>query len=168
LAAQLEQVSLLALGRLRAHVRLSTKSTYLPRQTVDEEWLAPLLTTIAAISERTGLRAKPAPNGVWTLEREGRVTATILLASGRGVKKVAALETAMRHICKEIGEGSHSAPDIVLLGGIVPDPAAAAAPLDIVSGDDQEDIISGPRTPLVINVDEPNAVGRVETWLNVA
>ncbi len=133
LAGRQQGLLLLAFGKLRAFARLDTKTMYLPRTQLEEEIVAEPMAKLASICRQIGLSAHPKPSGVWSLERDGRPIATALLASGGGVRRLAALESNLRHICRSISEVSLSGPDIVLIGGTIAEPAVVAAHVDIVS-----------------------------------
>ncbi len=141
---------------------------YLPRTRQEEEVVAEPMAKLAAICEQAGLSAHPKPSGVWTLERDGRLIATALLASGGGVRRVAALESNLRHICRGISEASFSGPDIVLIGGTMPEPAVVAAHVDIVADEKKDDIISGPTEPLILVANAADLVAQAEQFLNGA
>jgi hypothetical protein len=132
--------------------------------------MASPLVILASICDKMGLEATPAANGLWLLRRGNRVEAAILVATGCGTRKVAALESSIRYICNEIAESSVSPPDIVLLGSVVTDdrPQDNAVPTDIVDGEEEEDIVSGPREPLIVIAENADAVAQAEEWLNAA
>ena len=167
-ASRLKAVSLVALGKFRARARLTGVSSYVPRSLADEEWMAMPLLTLAKVCKKTGLGPSAVQNGLWLLNENGRIKATILVATGKGTRKLGALESAIKDMCREIGESSVAPPDVVLVGGVVPDvaPTNAAAPLDIVEGDEAGDIISGPQTPLVVIAESAAAVTQMEEWLH--
>jgi hypothetical protein len=166
-AGRLRKVSLLTLGRFRAHARLSRASAYLPRSLPDEEWMAMPLLALANICEHTGRGAEAAANGLWLLRLNGKTEATLLIATGRGTRKLVALESAIWDLCREIAESSAAAPDIVLLGGVVASiTAAEAAPVDIVEDEEPEDIISGPGKPLLLMAESADVLPLIEEWLH--
>ncbi len=168
LAGRQQGLSLLALGQLRTFARLDTKTMYLPRTRQEEEVVAEPMAKLAAICRQIGLSAHPKPSGVWSLERDGRLIATALLASGGGVRRLAALESNLRHICRSISEVSLSGPDIVLIGGTMAEPAVVAAHVDIVADEKKDDIISGPTKPLILITNAADLVAQAEQFLNAA
>ncbi len=85
-----------------------------------------------------------------------------------GVRRVPALESNLRYICRNIREGSLSGPDIVLIGGTIPEPAVVAAPVDIVADEKKDDIISGPTEPLILVAHAADLVAQAERFLNGA
>lgn len=167
---RLNQVSLLALGRFRANSQLSLKSQYLPRSIHDEEWMAGPIRTLASISSETGLEAAPTAIGVWHLKQGSRMCAQVLLVTGRGTRRMAAIESPIRALARNIHEITGLQVDIVLIGGILPvnQPTAQAAPTDIIDGEEAEDIISGPLGPLILTIDTEDAVEKAKEWLNAA
>ena len=168
LAGRQQGLPLLAFGKLRAFARLDTKKMYLPRTQLEEEIVAEPMAKLASICRQIGLSAHPKPSGVWSLERDGRPIATALLASGGGVRRLAALESNLRHICRSISEVSLSGPDIVLIGGTMAEPADVAAHVDIVADEKKDDIISGPTKPLILITNAADLVAQAEQFLNAA
>ncbi len=167
----LRRATLLDLGRFRANAHLSSVSRYLPRTQLDEECMALPLKTLAAIIAGTGLAPMPAPTGLWHLKRGDRIQAQILLATGQGTRKMSALETSIRTLSRFIAESTGMGPDIVLVGGTVPDVELknVSAPSDIVDGEGSAaDIITGPRIPYILSVDSATAIEEAKEWLNAA
>jgi SIR2-like domain len=158
-------LSLLALGKMRSYARLDTKRAYIPRTAFEEELIAEPMAKLALICAKKGLFARPTLSGLWSLERDGRSLATALLASGGGVRRLAALEPNMRHICSCISEGSPSGPDIVLVAGTMPD-TAPIDHVDIIADEDRDDLIGHPGLPAIFLTSAANIVNQVEHWLN--
>jgi hypothetical protein len=170
IAGRLSNVSLLALGRFRANSQLSLRSRYLPRSIHDEEWMAAPINALASISSETGFDAAPTPTGVWHLKQGSRMRAQVLLVTGRGSRSIAALESPIRALARDIFESTGLQVDIVLVGGVLSGarPMAEAAPIDIIDGEEVEDIISGPLGPRILSIDTPNAIADAKEWLNAA
>jgi hypothetical protein len=170
IAGRLANVSLLALGRFRANSQLNLKSRYLPRSMHDEEWMTGPINALASISAETALDASPTSTGVWHLKQGSRMRAQVLLVTGRGSRKIAAIESSIRALARDISESTGLQADLVLVGGVLsePQPMAEAAPTDIVDGEETEDIISGPLGPRILVIDNPNAISEAKEWLNAA
>jgi hypothetical protein len=169
IANRLSGVTLLALGRFRANAQLNLISRYLPRTQQDEEWTALPLKALAGISAETGLTATPASTGIWHLKSGSRLQAQVLIVSGRGTRKMSALETSIRSLSRAITEEIGIGPDIVLVGSVIPDvlPESVSAPSDIVDGEESVgDIITGPRSPCILSVDGGTAIEDAKEWLN--
>jgi hypothetical protein len=84
------------------------------------------------------------------------------------VRRFAALESKLRHICKGISEASLSGPDIVLIGGTMPEPAVVPSHVDIVADEKKDDIIAGSTEPLILVTDAADLVAQAEQFLNAA
>jgi hypothetical protein len=169
IANRLRGITLLALGRFRANAQLNVISRYLPRTQQDEEWTALPLKALAGISAETGLVAVPAPPGMWHLKSGGRIRAHVLIVTGRGTRKMSALETSIRSLSRAITEEIGMGPDIVLVGSVIPDvpPESVSAPSDIVDGEESvADIITGPGSPRVLSVDSGTVIEDAKEWLN--
>ena len=168
-AGRLSGVTLLALGRFRANAQLNLISRYLPRTQQDEEWTALPLKALAEISAETGLWAMPASTGMWHLNSGNRMRAQVLIVTGRGTRKMSALETSIRSLSRAITEEIGVGPDIVLVGSVIPDvpPESLSAPSDIVDGEEGvADIITGPRAPRVLSVESGTVIEDAKEWLN--
>jgi hypothetical protein len=166
---QLRAVTLLALGRFRANAQLNLASRYLPRTQQDEEWTALPLKALAGISAETGLTAVPASTGMWLLKNGNRMRAQVLIVTGRGTRRMSALETSIRNLSRAIAEDTGMGPDIVLVGSVIPDVplGSVSAPSDIVDGEEAAaDIITGPGSPYILSVDSGTAVEDAKEWLN--
>jgi hypothetical protein len=171
IAHRLRGIPLLALGRFRANAHLSSGSRYLQRTRLDEECVALPLKTLAAITAGTGLTPIPAPTGLWRLQKGNQILAQILLATGQGARKMSALESSIRNLARSIAEETGMGPDIVLVGGTVPDVDLknVSAPSDIVDGEGSAvDIIAGPRIPYILSVDSATAIEEAKEWLSAA
>jgi hypothetical protein len=167
LAERHKGLSLLALGKMRAYARLDTKRSYISRTTLEEELIAEPMSKLASISTKMGLVARPTQSGLWSLERDGTSVATVLLASGGGVRRLAALEPSVRHICNSVSEGSPSGPDIVLVAGTIPDPAPTN-PVDIIADDDRDDLIGHSTLPAIFSTNAADMLVEMEQWFHAA
>ncbi len=165
LVRRMRGLSLLVLGKERAYARLDTKRAYIPRTVLEEELIVEPMAKLALISAQTDLSARPTQSGVWSLDRDGRSVATVLLASGGGVRRLLALEPSLRYICNCIGESSVSGPDIVLIAGAIPDPTPTEH-LDLIADEDRDDLIGGPAQPTIFSANATDLVIQVERWLN--
>jgi hypothetical protein len=167
IVTQLASLSLLGLGRIRANIRLSRSSLYQPRSVADEEWLSGPLLTLGSIAEADGLTVHPTSAGTFHFKRAGRVVSNVLLVSGRGARKLSALDPAITALSKEISEATGNGPDLILVGGALPDASVPSiVPGDIVEGDEIEDIVTGPTKPKVLVIDGQNVVNEARDFLN--
>jgi hypothetical protein len=169
IANRLSRVTLLGLGRFRANAQLSLISKYLPRTQQDEEWTAFALKALAGISAETGLTAMPVSTGMWHLKNGNRLQAQVLIVTGRGTHRMSALEAAIRNLSRAIREETGMGPDIVLVGSVIPDVhlGNVSAPSDIVDGEENvADIITGPRSPCILSVDDGTVIEDAKEWLN--
>jgi hypothetical protein len=166
LVSCLRLMPLLALGKLRAFASLDKRALYQPHSARDDEIIAEPMLRLAQLAEHYGLEATPTAGGTWTLTREGRHIGQLLLASGGGTRRMAALEPRAKLVCGYIEE--HSAgPDFVLIGGMV-----SGTPLrehvDIIADSDPADIIDGPSRPVLISADDGDFIERIGELLNAA
>lgn len=170
-AETLRQVSLLTLGHFRAISRLSETTKYVRHSQDDDEWMAKPLLVLHRISSSAHLTALPAPNGVWMLRGEsGYPKSSALTVTGRGVKKLAALEPAIRAVCLAAASSSGTAPELVIVGGVVAGAPPSYGWNDIVDSDaaNEEDIVAGLPPPRIVPCEDPSAILAAEAWLNVA
>ena len=167
LADRHASLPLLALGKLRAFARLDPNRFYAPHHADDDQMMAEPMLRLAQMCAELGFEAEPAQCGTWTLRRNGRVAAQLVLAAGRGVRRLEALAPRALQICDYIAEHGATGPDFVLVGGVLPGNAALAH-ADIIADDDPADLIAGPIAPPVISADDPDLVGRIGAMLNAA
>ncbi len=166
--AALGTSSLLSLGKFRAHARLHRNGKYLPRTTSDEELMTGPLSALATFCAAENLILAPASNGLWQLRKGTHLLGSVLIATGGGTRKVTALETSIRAVSKEIAEISGTAPDVILLGGVVGDSSLVqdVLPTDILEGEEISDIVSGPPESLILVSENPQTPGRMKEWLD--
>ena len=84
---------------------------------------------------------------------------------------MSALETSIRKLSRAIAEATGTGPDLVLIGGTVPDVGLpnVSAPSDIVDGEESAaDIITGPRTACILSVDSATVIEDAREWLDAA
>jgi len=145
-AERLRSVSLLGIGKLRARAKLE-ETSYVPRHSLDDELFAEPISALGGFCRSTGVTAVPCENGVWKLAREGRSLGCLIVSTGRGTRKISALEAKIRYQHEELCEISNEPARAILLGGIIPEAHEIASPDDIVTGDVIETLISGPPPP---------------------
>jgi len=95
--------------------------------------------------------------------------AQVLIVTGRGTRRMSALETSIRSLARAIAEDTGIGPDIVLVGSVIPDVPldSVSAPSDIVDGEETvADIITGPGSPCILLVDSRTAIEDAKEWLN--
>jgi len=167
LAGRFQNLSLLALGKLRAFANLDVRRVYRPHEQRDDELIAEPMVKLAQLAEHLGFEAQPTSGGTWRLMRNGQLVAQLVLASGGGVRRSAALEPLLKRVCDYIDENSPMGLDFVLVGGL----AAGEHHLqhvDIIADQNPADIIGGPSTPPLISANDPEFVRRVGILLNAA
>jgi hypothetical protein len=166
LAARFKTLPLLALGKLRAFAELDPMRLYRPHSSRDDELIAEPIVKLAQLAERLGFETSPTAGGTWRLMRDGRLIGQLVLASGGGVRRLAALEPRVKRVCDHIEENSPMGLDFVLIGGL------AASPLldhvDIIADEDPTDLIGGLRGPSLISANDADFIDRVGTLLNAA
>lgn len=163
-----QDVSLLTLGKLRAYGRLDTKASYRSRTEIDEEAIVEPIVKLSEICAQHGLSARPTAAGVWRLERDGKLVATALLASGMGSRKLAAMEPGAHYICRTIAERAMAGPDFVIVGGTLASQAPTTDSVDLIADSEAGDIIDGPTGPLIMATNAADLAVRVEQRLNAA
>jgi hypothetical protein len=166
LTAKLVDLNLLSLGRMRAFARVDVNTSYIPHSAGDDERIAEPIAKLAAICSQKGLSARPTAGAVWEMGQGDQSVGTVMLASGGGVRRLAALETNIRQLCTTIGETALP-PDLVIVAGTVPGPEPAGD-LDIIADPDPHDIVDGPVSPLVLAADAPDLLESVQRWLDAA
>lgn len=160
-----EGASLLTLGKLRAHAQLDLKASYRPRSEGEEELLVEPIVKLGAVCAIGGLSARPTAAGIWQLKRDGEAFATVLLASGRGIRKLAAVESAIRQTTRTMSDRGIPVPNLVLVAGTLQGGAATTDSVDLIADDDANDIVDGPSESLILETATPDFTDRVEQWL---
>jgi hypothetical protein len=166
-AESLRLVSLLGMGKLRARAKLE-ESSYIPRQALDDELFAEPIGVLGQFCRSQGVTAVPCENGVWRLAREGRSLGCLIVSTGRGTRKISALEAQIRYQHEELCETSNEPARAVLLGGIIPEAHEIASPEDIVTGDMRETLISGPPPPRPVVANDAAAIAILTELFNAA
>lgn len=166
LVAKLADLNLLSLGKMRPFALVEVNTSYAPRSAGSEERIAEPIAKLAAICTQKNLTARPTAGAVWALTENGRLVGTAMLASGGGVRRLAALEPSLRQLCASIGEAS-SPPDLIIVGGAVPGPVPVGD-LDIIAEPEPHDIVEGSVSPLVIAADAADLFESVQRWLDAA
>lgn len=153
LSERLAALGLLSLGRVRARWSLDS-SPYVPRHLVTVDWLADLLLAVGLIEMNTGAHAAIDDDGVIELRRGDRTLGSVIMASGRGVQRWLALEAEIgRHAFRR--RRRDPSPRFAVVGGVQGErPAQVAPPSNVVRGDEQESIVSGPGLFELVSVDE--------------
>lgn len=167
LASRCRPLSLLALGKLRAFGVLEPRQLYRPHRREDDEMLAEPLLKLAQLVQHFDMSAEPTPAGTWVLMRQNRTVGQLVLASGGGVRRLAALEPRARAVCDLVAEHSVAPPDFVLVGGVAPG-AVQLSHIDIVGDADPTDIIDGPIGTPVISANDADFMQRIGELLHAA
>lgn len=167
MAAKLGGHSLLTLGKMRAFADLDCDRLYRPHSDHDDEFISEPLLRLVHAAENFGLDAEPTPAGTWTLRRNGQTVAQLVLATGRGVRRMAAIETRAKTICSAIADNSPMPVDIVLIGGLI-DAVPAFDHIDLIADEAPDDIIGGLVGPLLVSANDPHYIDRIGRLLNVA
>jgi hypothetical protein len=157
-AQRLRNVTLLGLGRLRSRAKLDMEATYVPRRLLDDDLLAEPVSALAEFCQSKGCSAIPCENGVWNIMREGHSIGSLIISTGRGTRKLSALEAQIKYHHQELCETSIEPPQAILLGGIVAEAHEIASPEDIVTGDAKQNLITGPALPRAVVANDANAM----------
>lgn len=167
IAAKLVGQSLLTLGKMRAFADLDRDKLYRPHSVRDDEFMSEPMLRLAQVAERFGLETAPTPAGTWMLRRNGQQIAQIMLATGGGVRRMAAVESRAKTICATIADNAAMPVDVVLIGGLI-----EAAPefdhVDLIADEEPDDIIGGLVAPLLISGNDPQHIDRIGGLLRVA
>lgn len=167
LVAKLAGQSLLTLGKMRAFADLDRDKLYRPHSVRDDEFMSEPILRLAEVAERFGLETAPTPAGTWTLRRNGQPIAQIVLATGGGVRRMAAVEARAKTICEIVADSGPIPVDIVLICGLV-DGAPAFDHIDLIADEKPDDIIGGLAAPLLVSANDPLHVDRIGELLHVA
>jgi hypothetical protein len=167
LVARLRTVPLLAVGKHRAFARLEKRKLYRAHSVADDELISEPLLKLAQLAEHHGFEALPTQGGTWLLRREGRHVGQVLLASGGGTRRMAALEPRAKMVCGYIEEHSFSGPDIVLIGGVAPGEPLGSH-VDLIVDANPEDLVDGPSGPVLLSADQPDFLERAGELLHAA
>jgi hypothetical protein len=159
--------SLLTLGKMGAFADLDCDRLYRPHSDHDDEFISEPLLRLVHAAENFGLDAEPTPAGTWTLRRNGQAVAQLMLATGRGVRRMAALEPRAKAICTTIADNSPIPVDIVLIGGLI-DAVPPFDHIDLIADEEPDDIIGGLVGPLLVSANDPYYIDRIGGLLNVA
>ncbi|MXO48637.1 hypothetical protein GRI69_10240 [Erythrobacter vulgaris] len=162
---KLATVSLLALGRMRAFAQLDG-THYRRHSELDDLQVAEPLTRLAQIAEELALQVRPTAHGSWQILRDGRVVGNVMLASGGGVRRFAAIEPRVRQFCTQVAD-EVLPPDVILIGGIIAE-TDFSPPSDIVADTVVDSLIDGPSGPLIVSANAPDMLAQVGELLNVA
>jgi hypothetical protein len=167
MAAKLAGQSLLTLGKMRAFADLDRDKLYRPHSVRDDEFMSEPMLRLVQVAERFGLDTAPTPAGTWALRRNGQAIAQIVLATGSGVRRMAAVETRAKTICATIAENAPMPVDVVLIGGLI-DAAPAFDHVDLIADEKPDDIIGGLAVPLLVSANDPHYIDRIGGLLHVA
>ena len=154
LCRRIAGLGLVDLGKLRARWTLDS-ALYAPSGGSDVELIVDLLLGIGVLERATGTTAVFDADGVVELHREGSTVGSVIVASGRGVKRWFTLEA-------EIGQHEHRRrsrprpPAVALVGGVQGAPTAPVAPpVDIATESDEQSIVTGGESGLtLVSVDD--------------
>jgi hypothetical protein len=167
IAAKLMGQSLLTLGKMRAFADLDRDKLYRPHTVRDDEFMSEPMLRLAQVAERFGLDTAPTPAGTWTLQRNGQPIAQIVLATGGGVRRMAAVESRAKTVCTAIAENAPMPVDVVLICGLM-DAAPAFDHVDLIADEEPDDIIGGLAAPLLVSANDPHHIDRIGGLLHVA
>lgn len=167
LAAKLTPLTLLAIGKLRAFSNLDSTALYRPHSAHDDELITEPIVRLAALAEQLGVDADPTPAGTWILHRENQPVAQLVLASGGGVRRMAALEPRARSVCDCITFASPTPVDFILVEGVAQG-APNLAHVDLIADENPADLIAGPAEPLIVSANDHDYIDQVRSLLNVA
>lgn len=157
-AQQLRGITLLGLGKHRSRAKLDMKAAYVPRHSLDDDLFAEPISALAQFCASSGLSALPCENGVWKIMRDERAVGSLLVSTGRGTRKLSALEAQIRYHHQELCDTSSEPPQAILLGGVMADTHEIASPEDIVTGNPTETLISGPALPRAVIANDATAL----------
>lgn len=160
-------VSLLALGKLRAFAQLDRNVLYRAHSPQVDAQIAEPLVRLATLSEVLGLEVRPTAGGTWQLCKDGRPRAQILLASGGGVLRLAAVEPRARELCAQIAFEVSQGPDVILIGGLMASQQPPAQ-IDIIADGDPESLIDGLSHTPIVSANDPDFIERIGALLNAA
>jgi len=167
IAAKLAGQSLLTLGKMRAFADLDRDKLYRAHNVRDDEFMSEPMLRLVQVAERFGLDAAPTAAGTWALRQNGQTVAQIVLATGGGVRRMAAVETRAKTICATIADNALMPVDVVLIGGLI-DVEPSFDHVDLIADEKLDDIIGGLATPLLVSGNDPNHIDRIGSLLNVA
>jgi hypothetical protein len=167
IAAKLADQSLLTLGKMRAFADLDRDKLYRPHSVRDDEFMSEPMLRLVQVAERFGLDTAPTPAGTWALRRNGQPIAQIVLATGGGVRRMAAIENRAKTICATIADNGPMPVDVVLIGGLI-DAALAFDHVDLIADEKSDDIIGGLAVPLLVSANDPHHIDRIGELLHVA
>ena len=162
-----DNLSLLALGKLRAFAELDVRKLYRPHSLRDDELIAEPMVRLAHLAERLGFEAYPTPAGTWVLKRGDQQVAQLVLATGGGVRRMAAIEPRAKDVCDCIEENSPTPLDFILVGGVVAD-VPALGHVDLIADEDPADIIGGLTRPMLVSANDEGYIDVIGRLLNVA
>ncbi len=151
LCAKFTATGLVRIGMLRAGWLLDQEA-FAPDD-ARRELVADLLLAIGLIERELAAAARFREDGVVEFERDGTVVASVVLASGGGSRRWAALEPRVRSIVDDLQPESR--PAYAVLGGVQgARPEHIAPPEDLISGHVRENIINGPPSIEMVTIDE--------------
>jgi hypothetical protein len=153
LCRRLSALGLVGLGRLRARWTLNA-GPYVPRHLVTAEWVADLTLAIGLIEQSTGTEAVFEDDGVVELRRGDRVLGSVIVASGRGIRRWLALEAEVaQHSFRR--RRRDPKPHFALVGAIQGErPDEVAPPSNVAIGDEPQSIVTGGSALELISVEE--------------
>lgn len=167
LVSKHNDLSLLTLGKLRAFAELDARRLYRPHSLRDDELIAEPMVRLAQLAERLGFDAHPTPAGTWVLKRGALQVAQLVLASGGGVRRIAAIEPRAKDVCDCIEENSPTPLDFILVGGVVAD-ARTFGHVDLIADEDPGDIVGGLSRPMLVSANDEGYIDVIGRLLNVA
>ena len=170
-AGKLGAMTLLALGRFRANLEVEATARYLPRTSQRDEWMVAPIVVLAQAAGEHDLEIAPIGSGVWTIQRNGRVIARALLATGKGTRKLAAVESSIQNLSRDIQEMSGVPLDFVIVGATTPSEVRlehVSVPADIVEEPAADDIVTGPAPARLVDISDATALANLKEWFGDA
>jgi hypothetical protein len=141
LCKRLSDLGLVLAGKLRARWLLDTQG-YAPDD-ARRPLLADLLLAVGVIERGVDAPAHFRDDGVVEFRRDGKIVATVMLASGGGIQRWTAMEARVAAAAADIRPAFR--PTHAIVGGAQGmRPQDVVPPLDVITGDGEGDIIGGP------------------------
>lgn len=168
---RLSALSLLGLGRFRANLEAEPTAKYLPRSDQRDEWMVAPLIALARAARAHDLGMAPIGSGFWAIQKDGKVIARILLVTGKGTRKLAAVESSVQNLSRDICELSGVPIDFVIVGGATPSEVLlenVSVPLDIVEEPAADDIVANLPPAKLVDISNPAALANLKEWLGDA
>jgi hypothetical protein len=157
LCRRLGELGLVLVGKLRAQWLLDDQG-YAPHD-ARTPLLADLMLAIGLVERGLEATMHFREDGVVEFRHDGRIVATVLLASGGGTQRWTAMEVRLASVVTTIRPDFR--PTHAIIGGALGiRPQDAVPPFDVIAGDDDGDIIAGPQLAMLA-IDELRATPEI-------